>query len=456
MAESLSGILWPPFKRSVPHRPQAYVEILEQTQWLSPDEIQEKQASQLRRLLKHAHATVPFYRKIMEEAGFNPEKIKQSADLRPLPLLKRGTLQTVGMQLQSTKPPQDHGPAQEHTTSGSVSMPVKVMKQRFMGHLWDAITIREHLWHGRDFSQGLVAIRNLKKSPFSHPHRHLLPNWGSPVNPMIKTGPSTLLSINVPVDQQLAWLQSIPFRYYLATYPSNLHALLVTSQGVNPALPGILGVRTLSETLDDQTRALCHTLWGHAIQDIYSCEEVGYMAIQCPNGSGYHTQDETILVEILDDQDQPTPPGQVGRVVVTPLHGFGMPLIRYEVGDFAEVGNRCPCGRGLGVIRRILGRVRNLVTMPDGSRFWPSGFDQVGKIKAIKQHRTIQTTAQNVEVQLVVRRPLTVEEEVETKELFKNIIGHHFDVLLTYHDTLARSQSGKFEDFVSLIPAPIR
>jgi phenylacetate-CoA ligase len=54
--------------------------------------------------------------------------------------------------------------------------------------------------------------------------------------------------------------------------------------------------------------------------------------------------------------------------VVTPLHNFAMPLIRYAIGDYAEAGPPCACGRGLPVLARILGRARNLLTLPHGER----------------------------------------------------------------------------------------
>ena len=46
------------------------------------------------------------------------------------------------------------------------------------------------------------------------------------------------------------------------------------------------------------------------------------------------------------------PPGEIGRLVVTRLHHFATPLLRYDIGDYAEVGDACPCGRGLPVLRR--------------------------------------------------------------------------------------------------------
>jgi phenylacetate-coenzyme A ligase PaaK-like adenylate-forming protein len=61
-------------------------------------------------------------------------------------------------------------------------------------------------------------------------------------------------------------------------------------------------------------------------------------------------------VEVLDEEGRPCAPGETGRVVATSLNNFAMPLIRYETGDTAEVGAPCPCGRGLPVLTRIMGR----------------------------------------------------------------------------------------------------
>ena len=97
---------------------------------------------------------------------------------------------------------------------------------------------------------------------------------------------------------------------------------------------------------------------------MYSSQEVGYIALECPTGESYHVQAENVLVEVLDDQDRPCSPGDVGRVVVTALHNFATPLLRYDIGDYAEVGAPCPCGRGLPALRRIMGRQRNMALLP--------------------------------------------------------------------------------------------
>ena len=78
-------------------------------------------------------------------------------------------------------------------------------------------------------------------------------------------------------------------------------------------------------------------------------------------------QAENVLLEIIDAAGNPLPPGNVGRVVITVLHNLAMPLIRYEIGDYAAFGGECTCGRGLPVLERIVGRARNMLRLPDGT-----------------------------------------------------------------------------------------
>jgi phenylacetate-CoA ligase len=125
-------------------------------------------------------------------------------------------------------------------------------------------------------------------------------------------------------------------------------------------------VSTLSEIVDPVLRDDCAQAWGAAVCDVYSCEELGMIAIQCPEHPHYHVQSESVFVEVLNERGEACAPGETGRVVATDLHNFALPLVRYEVGDYAEVGAACPCGRGLPVLSRIMGRQRNMLTLPSG------------------------------------------------------------------------------------------
>src|SRR3546814_5152572 len=83
---------------------------------------------------------------------------------------------------------------------------------------------------------------------------------------------------------------------------------------------------------------LAREVWGLKIVDMYSTQEIGYLAFQCPQHDHYHVQAEAALVEVLNEAGESCRPGEIGQVVTTPLLNFAMPMIRYAVGDLAEVG----------------------------------------------------------------------------------------------------------------------
>ncbi len=176
------------------------------------------------------------------------------------------------------------------------------------------------------------------------------------------------------------------------------------------------------------------------------------IALQCPEHPHYHVQAESVLVEILNGGGKPCAPGETGRMVVTDLHNFATPLIRYEIGDHAEVGEACPCGRGLSVLNRILGRVRNMATLPSGETFWPRFYsDDLAKVAPIRQAQLVQRSVHDIDVRLVVARALTAEEEERLKSVILRYLGHPFRLGFTYMDEIPRSASGKYEDFLSLV-----
>jgi phenylacetate-CoA ligase len=158
---------------------------------------------------------------------------------------------------------------------------------------------------------------------------------------------------------------------------------------------------------------------------------------------------ESVLVEILDDFNQPCQPGEIGKVVLTPLHNYATPLLRYDIGDYAEVGFPCPCGRGLPVLKRIYGRVRNTMVLPSGEKQWP-GFilSAWAKMGPIRQMQTIQQSLSQIEIKMVVTRPLTEDETEQLHQKITADFGGHFQVSFRYVDDIPRSKGGKYEGFI--------
>jgi phenylacetate-CoA ligase len=319
---------------------------------------------------------------------------------------------------------------------------VRVLSTQLAEILWSAITLREHLWHRRDLSGKLAAIRHAVEGARS-------PAWGKATAGVVTTGPAAGLGIEADTDSQLAWLQR-ERPDYLLTFPSNAAALARTCLRKGIELHGLREIRTMGEALAGETRELCRAAWGVPLVDLYSAEEVGYIALQCPEHEHYHVQAETRVVEVLDESGQPCPPGGVGRVVVTDLNNFAMPLVRYELGDLAEAGPPCPCGRGLPVLSRILGRVRNMLVTKDGKRYFPTfGTRSMPGLEQLRQHQFVQKTFDLVEGRLVLSAPLDAELEEALRRHVLARLPSGFDVRFVSVDSVPRSPSGKFEDFVS-------
>ncbi|MGH6947619.1 MAG: phenylacetate--CoA ligase family protein [Kiloniellales bacterium] len=459
---ALPELCWPAVP--TPHASQclALLRQLDETQWWPPERLAAAQRAQLGLLLDHAARTLPFYRARLASAGFEPGMRLTDAIWRRIPILARAELQAVDGTLKSDDLPPGHGKLGKVVTSGSTGRPVSAHTTETSRLFWAAITLREHVWQRRNLRGKLAVIRNFDLHGNGEAEREERrgPNWGRPAAVVFETGPAVGLSITTTTARQAEWLiREQPD--YLLTFASAAQSLAEHFLARGLALPSLQQLRTISEAVTPELRAAARAAWNVAVVDVYSAQETGYLALQCPEHEHLHLQSEVALVEVLDDDWRPTPPGRTGRVVVTPLHNLATPLIRYELGDLAEVGPPCPCGRGLPVVTRVFGRYRNMLTLPSGDRVWPRlREDRYTDVAPVRQFQVVQKSTEQLEVRLVVDRPLTAEEESAIGKIIVDRLGHTFRLDFTYHDQIPRSPSGKFEDFKSEIaaggPAPGR
>lgn len=435
----VDGIVWPSVPSPRAAGLMAMLFELEQSQWLSPELLRRRQFEQAAALLRHASANVPFYRERLR--GVNPDALDEQA-WRALPILERGDIQSHSDALKSATPPTKHGKVLVYRSSGSSGQPITVLGSDITHFFWLVLSIRDHLWHRRDFSAKHGSIRSKVESGAS-------PNW-APWGQEIRNGPSCALNIRADIDAQLDWLAA-ESPAYLLTHPSNLRALALRALERGVKVAGLRELRTFGEMLAPDLRGLCREAWGLELKDMYSAEEVGYIALQCPDHEHYHVQAENLLVEVLDAKGEPCGPGQVGSVVVTTLHNFVMPLIRYRLRDFAEVGPPCACGRGLPVLKRVVGRQRNMLTLPDGHRHWPSfpvsSWNRA--TPAVRQFQIVQHDLNRIEVRLVCARPLSQSEEAALAAMLTEELGHPFQFDFTYLERIETTPNNKYEDFVS-------
>ena len=217
--------------------------------------------------------------------------------------------------------------------------------------------------------------------------------------------------------------------------------------------PHLEHIISLGEVLSPEVREACREAWDVSVIDTYSAQEIGVIALQCPERAHYHVHAETAMVEVVNQQGEACVSGEIGAVLVTPLFNYAMPLLRYQIGDFAEVGDPCPCGRGLPVLRRILGRERNSVLVaPTGERYWPAfGTHGFARIAPVVQHQFVQKSTGVVEARLVIERPLSQTEEDALRKHIQAQLPWSLKIEFSYHSEIPRNAGGKFEPFISEI-----
>ena len=446
---SIESIAWPPLPPPQAVRLMALGQQLDESQWWPAERLRDHQLRQLQELVTHAASTVPFYRERLRQSGIDTAQPLGWDAYARLPILTRRDLQEQGDRLRAETFPKSHGEALWIHTVGGIASPARVLRSGVSLAMSDAFALRGHGWR-RERSEGkLAVIRTLPPAAAASEGAKHFPDWGRPLAAVYATGSSALLDIRLPTEKQAEWLRR-ERPSVLQSAPSSLLALAEFCRSHRLRLPGLRTIRSAGETVTPELRAACREAWGLPVLDEYGARDLGVVALQCPDGEHHHAQSEAMIVEILDASGRPCAPGEIGQVVVTPLHNFAMPLLRYAPGDYAEVGDPGLCPRGLPVIARILGRARDLLTLPSGERRFSLHGSAVFRGRTdIRQFQFVQRAPGRVEARLIPAPGFDRTREAELRTLIAAELGGGIAVDIVYPAEIGRSAQGCFGEFRS-------
>jgi phenylacetate-CoA ligase len=248
---SISEFIWPGIPSGAGATLMGLQFQLEQSQWWPQETLAAMQSRQLQCLLQHAYQTVPYYNRVFDEAAVDTTQPLSPEQWMQIPILTRQSLQDHADDLLSRSVPGSHGKSYHKKTSGSTGKKIKVTDTEANRLFWQASTLRDHLWHQRDFSSWLVAIRSGRNADdplLVKEHA----SWGPSTNQVYRTGPSTVFYQRMPVDQQAEQLCSLDPAYVLM-YPSNAVRLASYFIAHDLRLSNLREVITYGETLPPDT-----------------------------------------------------------------------------------------------------------------------------------------------------------------------------------------------------------
>ena len=418
----------------------AALERLERSQWLGPDELRVQQWARLQALLAHAAKHVPFYRKRFAAAGITPADIRSVDDLRLLPPLERAELRDRVHDLRAAGV---GGRLVERRTSGSTGVPVVVWATPEARDQWVAATLRaRRWWRVEPHDRRVTLMSRYEMTRERWLKQFLLAN---------------VIEFSAH-DLSDALLQDIRRRLRdpavrgLIGYPSSLSYLARFVEAGRT--PGLRAVFTTGEMLYPDQRALLRRVFRCPVVNEYGSAEVGHVAAECPFGR-WHIAVENGLIE-FDAMGEEIP--HAGSILVTDLTNYAMPLIRYRLGDLGSPGERCPCGRGLPVLRLAAGRVEDLVVLSDGRRVDAGIFSLVvDELErhgiTVHQYHVVQHAVDRFEV-LVVGAPGIDAAAADVTRALVRALGARVAVTLRSVDAIPAERTGKRRRFISHVTDP--
>jgi phenylacetate-CoA ligase len=359
---------------------------------LSPSHLKRKAHERLRAVLTSAYLHVPYYREMMQRAGYNPiEQYGGPDDLSRLEItnrriLKQGEATTFVMK--GTDLSRCFG----DMTSGSTGIPLRVYRTPYERALQMAKWLRVLFMNGYSVRQRVMSLTApwrltdarsfLQRLGFL---RRLAVNYETPAKDM--------------ADLFLAYKPDVLYgnRSHL-----DILALELASRGMEPRdfQPLLIGT---AEVIRENHRKLYRKAFGTELVESYGSVEMGVMAHETPARDGLRLCEDLTYFEFLDKEGNPVAPGEPGRVVVTDLAAKLMPMIRYDQGDHAAYAHRDGSdGVPQKRLTRIIGRDDDYALLPDGSRYTFHRFYEVlGKYEDIAQYRIEQRTRSHFRVMVV-------------------------------------------------------
>jgi phenylacetate-CoA ligase len=442
-ADVYGNLLVPGWERIVRRRDTLkHLAYLNESQWLDREHLERRVVLSLRRLLRHAGKYVPYYQELFREHGFDPRGVTSRSDLEALPFLTRDIVRERYDELID---PAYRATNLKKGTSGSTGTPLK-FEYSTSSECWrQAVKLRGYSWAG--YRPGLKTFYYWAKVSAAEP------TW--------KTRTDRWLRRETYVDSMLQDLASRQHALDLIrkTRPKIIvcytqscaqFARWILDEGLRDwdDIPVICG----AEAVLPGDRAVLAKAFGPAIFETYGSRETMLIAAECSAHDGMHLQEENLLVEIVKNGAHATP-GQAGDVVVTDLHNFGMPLIRYINGDVATAAEpvRCACGRGLSKIARVDGRRADAILDRDGNPLPGIVFHVLlsdARRELIRQFQAVQREDGTVVLKVVRGREFCADA-------FLSIIGRVGEYLrglpfsVEFHDSIApHIRSGKIQTIV--------
>ncbi len=442
-------VVYPLHERLLKRPTFAYLESLEESQWLSRADLERLQARKLTRLLQTAAKHSPWHAERILTAGLDvgancaPVTLEQ---LRRLPVMTKQDARVNVDRMRWVGVP---GGASKYNTGGSSGEPLVFYFGRSRQASDAAGRIRARRWWDVDVGEREAYL------------------WGAPAElnktdriKTIRDGLLNQLVLNAfamsaaNMDAYLDAVQAFrPKCIYGYASSVALLAARARARGIRLRLPELRVACATGEPLYPHQRQLIQEVFGVPVANEFGSRDIGFTAHETPHGEMLLIS-ESIILEVLDEAGQPVAPGKLGEAVATGLCSDAQPFIRYRTGDMVRMSPQgCSDGRGLHVLSEVVGRTTDFVVRPDGVVMHALAVIYVLRaVDGIAQFKFIQHALRDVEVLIVPASQWTEASHAKVIAGLAARLGNDVRVSIRLVDAIPVEASGKYRYVVSHVP----
>jgi len=422
------------------------LELIKSMEYRNKEEIKAIQQDKLKKLLLHAHKNVPYYNKILQKSCAVIDNKVNLENFSKIPILTKDIIRENFEDLKSKD--LDKRKWYINTSGGSTGVPVKFVQDK---EYWDKNIVNKiyyalrsdknlgekeiKIWGSeKDFLEGTIGF---KANAMNFLYNRLFLNSFDLSEKNIKL---IIYNIN-SFKPKLIW--------------GYVDSLLILSEyiidnNIHLQKPEI--IFSAAGTLNNDIRIKIQKAFGGRVINIYGSREMGDMAFECRRGV-LHILNHSHYLEVIKENKT----DEFGKIIVTSLNNYSMPMIRYDIGDLSSgfLDGECSCGLGFTMLKDIVGRETSIFITKGGKKVPPEYFiHMIGVVYNngfIKKFQVIQKDYELINLKIILNGQKDLERLEDIIKSIKLIMGEFCKVDIDFVDEIKPEKSGKFLYTKSLV-----
>lgn len=419
-----------------------HIDFLNKNQYRSAEDIKREQEQKLSAILTHAYKNCPYYQTILSRVSADPARLMTR--FPEIPILTKADIRKNKNQMCARNFPKEKLVPKK--TSGSTGVSLELFMDVDCSEWRRAVAIFRNGWTGWKLGERTAAV-------WGNPPPAA--NWRAFLRNALLERCIYLDTLGMDEDDMAFFLKELP-RYQPTLMMGHAYSLYYFAKFVEkqprPLQLQLKGIISTAMMLYPWQREVIERVFGCKIFERYGCEEVSLIASECEAHTGMHINTDSLIVEFLKDDEQPAAAGEEASVVVTDLMNYGMPVIRYKIGDKAIFTDpACPCGRKSVLITKVTGRDADFIVTPEGKII--SGISLTEnfslKIPGVEQMQIEQLKRDHLKIK-IVRDPAFDEKSQQIlADLSQRTFGNTMRWDTVFVDKIPQEKNGKYRFVIS-------